>query len=162
MPYVNGEEQFAHTVDWFEGQRPPEALIFADDRGVATLTGLRWRGHTGGTYAVGRLTPSVTYAGRPRRLKNSYRLRSFTSQIDGLQEFANFGAVTVNESRTRADTLTATLEPPERFRWRHAGYTHEIRVGAVWSARFGQSFSANSEAFLSNDQNLWMALGLVT
>lgn len=149
VPYIKGDDQFAHSADWFDGQRPPEALIFSDDRGVVTLTGLRWRGHTGNTYRVGRLSPSATFEGRPRQLKDKYHLREFTSRIDGLVEFTNVGSVDVNEPRTQDEPITATLKPSEHFRWRHAGYTHEIRSSAVWSARFGQSFNASSEAFLT-------------
>ncbi|WP_154796192.1 hypothetical protein [Occultella kanbiaonis] len=150
VPYIRGDGQFAHAVDWFDGQRPPESLIFADDRGVVTLTGLRWRGHTGHPYRVGRLSPSATFNGRPRRLNDCYRVRSFTSQIDGLAEFAGIGSVEVSEPRSRAEPITAILRPDEHFRWRHDGCTHEIRTSAVWSAQVGQSFNASTEAFLSS------------
>lgn len=149
VPYIKGQDQFAHSVEWFDSQRPPEALLFSDDRGVVTLTGLRWRGHTGNAYRVGRLSPSATFHGCPRQRKDSYHLRAFTSQIDGLVELTNVGSVEVNEPRTQAEPITATLKPSQHFRWRHGGYTHEIRTSAVWSARFGQSFDATSQAFLT-------------
>ena len=101
MPYIKGVEQFSHSAEWFDKQHPPEALLFSDDAGVVTLTGLRWRGHTGSRYRVGRLSPSATFNGQPRRLKDSYHLRSFTSQIDGLVEFTNVGSVEVNDPRSR-------------------------------------------------------------
>lgn len=97
VPYIKGQDQFAHSVEWFDSQRPPEALLFSDDRGVVTLTGLRWRGHTGNAYRVGRLSPSATFHGCPRQRKDSYHLRAFTSQIDGLVELTNVGSVEVNE-----------------------------------------------------------------
>lgn len=81
VPYIKGQDQFAHSVEWFDSQRPPEALLFSDDRGVVTLSGLRWRCHTGNAYRVGRLSPSATFHGCPRQLKDSYHLRAFTSQI---------------------------------------------------------------------------------
>lgn len=149
MPYVKGEEQFAHVVEWFEKQHPPETLLFSDDRGIATLTGLRWRGHSGNTYRVGRLSPSATYSGLPRHLKERYLLREFTSQIDGLVEFTSVGSVEISNQLDRREPVTATLKPAQHFRWRHGGYTHTIRTGATWSGKYGQSFDADSHAFLT-------------
>ena len=117
---------------------------------MVTLTGLRWRGHTGGTYRVGRLSPSATFDGRPRRLKESYHLREFSSQIDGLKEFTNLGSVDVNKPRYERGTDHCDLEALHSTSAGAMGGTRtkfgRARCGVQ---RCGQSFDAKSHAFLT-------------
>lgn len=153
VPFLSGEAQFDHAVEWFRRERPPASLLFVDEKGVITLTEIRWRGYSGATYATGRLSPNVTFYGRPRALKPAYRVSEFTSRIDGLREFTGVGSVAVNMPKTRDDAVTVALKPSQTFKWRHNGFTHRIETGATWSGTMGLNFEASSQAVLSTTKS---------
>ena len=93
VPYVTGEEQFARTESWFHKQVPPESLVFVDNDGAVTLTGVHWRGDSGHHWSQGRLGADTVIFNRPRSIRPNYKVKDFLSTIDGLETFAAFRPV---------------------------------------------------------------------
>lgn len=151
VPYVLGEEQFAHVEEWFVHQRAvPETLMFWDNEGVVTLTGLSWGGNTFAQAAKGRVVPTTVIFGRPRLFRADYRVRKLASRLDGLQAFTRFAPVEVDHRPGDGTEAVATVRPSEAITWRHGGFSFALEATAAWSSRQGGSFAAAAESALES------------
>jgi len=149
VPFVDGVAQFDHTRAWFREQTPPKSLIFQDDIGSVTLAGLRWRGHSGATFMLGRLDADLTVFGEPRKLSREFRFKSLISTIDGLKEFANFHVLDSDIQPTESGhKVVVTIEATEEVKWRHGKFAYLIRANAPWSSTMGSDFTAHYEALI--------------
>ncbi|WBU36702.1 hypothetical protein [Homoserinibacter sp. YIM 151385] len=144
VPYVTGETEFRTADDWFRNQAPPTTLLFVDNKGAVLLSGVRWAGHSGAQFLTGKLRANATVLGRPRRIKEDYRVREMSSAIDGLAEFAGFSPVQTNLDAFPADPLVIRLSDEEQVRWRSNGFSYSIRSRTPWSAIDGQEFTVRS------------------
>ncbi|MET1087332.1 MAG: hypothetical protein ABWY04_09475 [Arthrobacter sp.] len=148
VPYVQRDVQFSHTEQWFQ-ERPPESLIFVDNLGTVTLTGLKVRSVTGNTYALGRLRSDVAVFGRPRELKPEYQFKTLTSRIDGLEDFASFSSVASEvEQSEHGHRVTVVVESKDKVEFDHGDFQYTIRARTPWTSTQGQSFAANTEAVI--------------
>lgn len=136
--------QFARTQGWFrftDDSRPPKALLFLDDRGIATLVDNRLSGGSLGSYPAGRIRPQVLIFGRPRGLQNEYLVREFKSTIDGLEEFAGFRPFEFDTERTDDSfRTTVVIAPTERVEWEACGFRYLIRANVSWVGQAGRRF----------------------
>ncbi|HEY3549157.1 MAG TPA: hypothetical protein VGK17_24035 [Propionicimonas sp.] len=148
VPYVRGMEQFATAVRWFHAATPPKALLFVDELGTVTLTGVGWRGDSGTACGTGRLGASVAVFGQPRRLKEEYRIREMRSSIDGLAGFADFRPVDY-DFPNRGEPAVITLDDSAMATWRSSGFTYSLGARAAWSGSLGTSFAATAVPFIS-------------
>ncbi|MDO8122671.1 hypothetical protein Q6346_15285 [Isoptericola sp. b490] len=147
VPYVEGVDQFAEASEWFRSTKPPESLLFVDDRGVVTLVGVRWRGHGGPTYRTGTLSADLVIFGQPRKLKSEYAVRELRSRVDGLDGFASFSPIHY-EFPAPGEPVVIALEESEAVTWRSAGFSYALTPGATWSGISGRQFEAQSSATL--------------
>lgn len=151
VPYVLGAPQFAHTESWFINRSDvPETLMFWDNDGVVTLTGLSWGGHTFAHAAKGRVVPTTVIFGRPRLIQADYRVRTLASRMDGLQAFTRFAPVDVEYPAGKGTEAVATVRPSESLTWRNSGFSFAIEATAAWSSRQGESFTATAESVLES------------
>ncbi|NTW42196.1 MAG: hypothetical protein HGA44_20345 [Cellulomonadaceae bacterium] len=141
-------EQFATAARWFGAMTPPRALLFIDELGTVTLTGLRWRGDAGARCGTGRLGASVAVFGQPRLLKGEYRIREMRSSIDGLDGFAGFRPVNY-EFPGRGEPAVIALDDSAKVKWRSNGFTYTLGAEASWSGRSGTSFAATAVPYIS-------------
>lgn len=148
VPYVRGSEQFATVEAWFRSTTPPTSLLFADDRGVVALTGVRWRGDLGAHLATGHLGADVVIFGQPRELRDEYRVGSMRSSIDGLEGFAAFRPVRYEQVR-RDDPVVVTFDHSETVTWESNGFTYTLTADAMWGGSSGTRFEAKSAPFIS-------------
>lgn len=152
VPYVKGVPQFDEAQEWFRTTSPPTSVIFADDEGVVTLVGVRWRGDSGGTMATGRLTADNAIFGQPRTLKSEYRVRTLRSTIDGLDGFTHFHPVKYEFPR-RGEPAVITFDESETVTWRSAGFTYALKASSVWSGTEGRQFEARSVPVLTTSRS---------
>jgi hypothetical protein len=75
VPYLVGNPQFASAHQWFHNRSVPTTLLYADNLGVLTFSGTRWRGRSGARIEVGRLDADVVILGRPKSIKDEYQRR---------------------------------------------------------------------------------------
>lgn len=148
VPYVRGSAQFATADRWFNTTAPPRSLLFFDDLGVVTLTGVRWRGHSGGSLGTGRLGADVAVFGQPRELRDEYRIRTLRSGIDGLEGFADFRPVQYEFPR-RGDPVVVTFDHSETVTWESNGFAYTVTADATWTGSEGTWFEARSAPFIS-------------
>jgi hypothetical protein len=148
IPFVEREEQFSHTEQWFREQ-PPASLIFSDNLGTVTLTGLKVRSIGGNTYILGRLRADVAVFGRPQELKAEYKVATLTSRIDGLEDFAAFSSVESEiEESEHGHRVTVVVESKDKVEFDHGAYRYAIRARTPWTSTQGQSFAADTEAVI--------------
>lgn len=148
VPYVRGADQFSTTESWFE-KEIPSSLIYEDNLGAVTLTGLKVRSTLGHPYVLGRLRADVTFFGQPRELKDEYRIASLCSRIDGLDYFASFNSVnSVTEPTESGEKVIATVEASESITGQHGGFQFLIRATTPWTSTKGQSFEVQAGATL--------------
>lgn len=114
IPYVRQVEQFSTTQEWFQAH-PPASLIFHDNLGAVTLTGLRIRSMTGSTFVLGQLRSEIAIFGQPRELKAEYTFATLASRLDGLDDFASFNSVHSDIQDTdEGHRVLVTVEARER------------------------------------------------
>lgn len=148
IPYIRDVEQFSATTDWFEGRTPP-SLMFQDNLGTVTFTGLRRRSMTGDPLVLGRLRANVAIFGEPLELEPEYRIATMASKIDGLGNFASFNSIdSVVEATDQGHRVIVTVEATENITCEHGGFQFTIRATTPWSATRGQSFEAHAGAIL--------------
>lgn len=151
IPYLDGVEQFSQTEAWFKRQ-PPESIMFHDNLGAVTLTGLRMRSRAGSPYALGQLRADVAVFGQPRELKAEFCFETMASRIDGLEDFASFNSVTSDIERTEnGHRVTVLVEANDRFTCEYGGFKYAIRASTPWTATDGQSFSARAQALIETE-----------
>lgn len=127
---------------------PPAALFFADEQGMVTLTGVRWRGRSGGSRVTGRISSDVAIFSQPRRLKDEYRVKEFHSTIDGLERFAAFRPLKTNiDEPRRGNEVVVTIAAEEHVSWRSGGFTYTIQSSAPWRTD-GRNFKVDSVPYL--------------
>lgn len=148
IPYVERVEQFSITEEWFQ-ERPPASLIFHDNSGAVTLTGLRVRSMTGHPYVLGRLRANVAIFGQPRDLKSEYKFATLASRIDGLDEFASFSSVdSVIEDTDQGHRVVVTVEAKDKVICEHGNFHFTICATTPWTSTQGRSFVAHAGATL--------------
>lgn len=153
LPYIQREKQFKQTESWFNKRALPKSLLFVDPNGFVTLTGLHWLGHGMGQFSTGRVMVDIGIFGRPRRLKEAYNVRHFESQIDGLRDFAGFRPIVYNEDNVDGRwRIQATIDAHEKHKWRHGGFTFEIRSSAP-SLGSVDNFSASADAVIATSRS---------
>ncbi|OLT31099.1 hypothetical protein BJF82_12050 [Kytococcus sp. CUA-901] len=130
VPYVPGDDQFAVPQSWFDERHPvPAALWFQDPDGAVMLAGVRWRGNRGAGVSVGRLEANLAIFERPRAVADEYRVRTVTSRIDGLHEFAGFESITSDHDRVDGRwRTTVVVHAKDEVTVEHDGVTYTIRV----------------------------------
>jgi len=135
IPYLNGDPQFAEIERWFSSQDPPKSLIYRDERGVITLTGISWRGHGLTGFTLGRLGANVAIFEKPRRLKPEYKVARVLSHIDGLNEFSRFRSISrVQSVEDGVNKTVVTVKAVEKLVVRHGGFTSErLSRGKVYT-----------------------------
>lgn len=148
IPYIERVEQFSHTEEWFQGQ-PPASLIFHDNLGAVTLTGLKVRSRAGHTYVLGRFRADVAVFGQPRELKSEYKFKSMSSRIDGLEDFAAFSSVASEvEESDHGHRVIVVVESKDKIEFDHGAFRYAIRARTPWTSTQGRSFSAAAEAVI--------------
>ena len=147
VPYVRGEPQFRSTEKWFRSSSTPPCVVFADDKGVVTLLGVRWQTQSGSTMATGRLVAAVAIFGQPTRLKDEYKVTKLRSSIDGLGGFSDFRPVRY-EFPGPGEPVTLSLDETELRSWRSAGFTYTLKPHVTQSGTQGRQFEAQSTASL--------------
>lgn len=148
IPYVRQVEQFSTTQEWFQ-THPPASLIFHDNLGAVTLTGLRIRSMTGSTFVLGQLRSNVAVFGQPRELKPEYTFATLASRLDGLNDFASFSSVHSDIHDTdEGHRVVVTVEAREKITCQHNGFEFSIRATTPWTSTEGQSFRTEAGATL--------------
>lgn len=147
VPYVRGEAQFRSTEKWFRSSSTPPCVVFADEKGVVTLVGVRWHAQSGSTMATGQLVAAVAIFGQPTQLKDEYRVTKLRSSIDGLNGFCDFRPVRY-EFPAPGVPVTLTFDETELRSWRSAGFTYTLEPQITWSGTEGRQFEAQSTATL--------------
>lgn len=148
IPYVEQAEQFSHIAQWFRS-RPPESIIFHDNLGAVTLTGLKVRSWAGSEFVLGRLRSNVAVFGQPRELKHEYKFATLISRIDGLDDFASFSSIASEvENTEHGHRVTVVVESKDKVAFDHGGFQYAIRATSPWTSTQGRSFAANAEAVL--------------
>lgn len=143
IPYMMSVAQFSEAYEWFRTMTPPQSLVFADDSGVVTLVGLRWRGHSGAGRGTGRLTAEVAIFGQPLTFQDEYRVGTLRSTIDGLDGFTDFRPV--KYVYAESDTAPSLeFDSSETVTWESGGFTYALESRAVWSGTEGHQFEAKS------------------
>lgn len=128
-PYVPRDSSYSAAASWFKERRPLPVLLFQDPSGVVTLTGVRWRGDRGAEVAVGRLDANLAILSRPRELADEYRVRTVTSRIDGLHEFAGFESISTDHDRVDGRWRTiVTMHATDEVRIERGEFTYTIRA----------------------------------
>lgn len=147
VPYVRGEPQFGATEKWFRSSSTPPCVVFADDKGVVTLLGVRWHAQSGSTMATGRLVATVAIFGQPTHIKDEYKVTKFRSSIDGLSGFSDFCPVRY-EFPGPGEPVTLSFDEGELRNWRSAGFTYTLKPHVTQSGTEGRQFEAQSTASL--------------
>lgn len=136
--------QYAKTRDWFKvnGGNLPKTLIFEDDKGYVTLTGVHSAGFSGAVNVVGRCRAQAAIFEKPIAYQEEYSAREFLSCIDGLSEFALFVPVEYSQQRGKSGsyTTTVTIEARDSVEWAANGYEYAIQSNVSWSATQGRRF----------------------
>ncbi|GAA2131599.1 hypothetical protein [Glycomyces algeriensis] len=157
IPYLNGDPQFAKIENWFSNQDPPKSLIYRDDKGSVTLSGVRWRGHGHFGYTLGRLGADVAIFEYPRQLKNEYKLARVQSRIDGLNEFSRFQSINhVGSFEDGVYKSVVTVKAVEKMVVRHGGFTYIFRAVVPGENRHsvsGSRFSAKSDTVIETNKS---------
>lgn len=148
VPYVRGESQFRSTEHWFGRSSTPPCVVFADDKGVVTLTGVRWQAQSGSKLVTGRLVADVAIFGQPTRIKNEYKVSTPRSSIDGLSGFSDFRPVKYEFPVPGEAAVTVSFDESEMCSWRSAGFTYTLKPHVTWSGTEGHQFQAQSTASL--------------
>lgn len=147
VPYFAHADQFKATVTWFKERQPPASLTFHDQDGAVAFTGLRWLGHSGSNFVLGKIGPDVAIFGRPRSMSSDYKVRRFLSRIDGLWQFTAFTSIDEDtdyiEGRYR---MVVTVDAKDEVKWRHGGFTYTLRALAPWTSTSSMKFNAESDA----------------
>lgn len=153
IPFVEAEQQFRQTRGWFRDQKPPASLLFRDNIGPVTLSGLRWRGHSGSSFVLGRISADVTIFEAPRKLKAEYKFKKLASKFDGLDDFARFRSIDSDMQFTdTGHRVVVTVEAKDSATWRQNGFTYAIRANAPWSSLGGSEFAVRSEALIETSR----------
>jgi hypothetical protein len=147
VPYVRGESQFRATEKWFRSSSTPPCVVFADDKGVVTLVGVRWHRQSGSTMATGRLVAAVAIFGQPTHIKADYKVAKLRSSIDGLSGFSDFRPVRYDFPGP-GEQVTLAFDESELRSWRSAGFTYSLKPHVTWSGTEGHQFEAQSTASL--------------
>jgi hypothetical protein len=149
VPFVHGQQQFEHVAKWFNDRELPAALLFRDNLGTVTLTGLQFSGFSGFDVVLGTARPDIAFFGRPRGLKDNYDVRALSSTLDGIQELAGFKPVSGSREETGSGwRYVVTVDPNEEIKWRHGGFTFAIKSAAPWTQNGNESFHARPEPFI--------------
>ncbi len=147
VPYVRGESQFCATEKWFRSSSTPPCVVFADDKGVVTLVGVRWHAQAGSTMATGRLVAAVAIFGQPTHIKDDYKVTQLRSSLDGLSGFCDFRPVRYDFPGP-GEPVTLAFDESELRSWRSAGFTYTLKPHVTWSGTEGHQFEAQSTASL--------------
>lgn len=149
VPYVRHETQYAAAAPWLRGnQSPPVTMSFHDPGGIVTLNGVRWRGDRAADVSVGRLDARLTIFGRARELADEYPVRTLTSRIDGLHEFAGFESISSTHDRPDGRwRTTVTVHAKDELTVKHGETTLTIRATAPGTAS-AVEFTALADAVL--------------
>lgn len=160
IPWVARQSQFSIVEKWFETREPPHTLVFCDNKGRVTLSGIRWRGHSGNTFMLGRLGADVAIFDSPRKLKSEYSVAKLLSRIDGLHSFTSFRSIDQSESFEGGVRATVvTVKAADRVSWRHGGFTYTIRASVPWKSTSGLSFTAHADAVIETSRSKRATVG---
>lgn len=149
VPYVPRDDHYAVAESWFDERQPvPAALWFHDPDGAVMLTGVRWRGNRGADVAVGRLDANLAIFERPRAIADEYRVRTVTSRIDGLHEFAGFESITSDHDRVDGRwRTTVVVHAKDEVTVENGGVVYTIRATVPTTAS-GVEFTALADAVI--------------
>lgn len=137
--------QYRKAREWFDLQNEtlPKTLVFADDKGHVTLTGLHVSGSSIGSVPVGRARAQAVIFGRPRSHRDEYLVNELMSTIDGLEEFAGFRPVNIEHGQTEDGhrRTTVVLDASEVVEWETGGFKYKIQSNLSWHG--GRSFTVD-------------------
>lgn len=153
IPYLYESEgganpQYKKARQWFEDDqhRPPENLVFMDNRGAVTFCGSRSLGASMGSTGTGRLAARSVIFGSPQRISEANFSQELRSTIDGLREFADFSPIVVSDE-TILDgrrRLVVVLKEDEGVTWEYGPFKYKISQNVYRRELRGSSFSLDA------------------
>lgn len=150
VPYFWEQEggpnpQYRKAREWFDLQREtlPKSLVYADDKGYVTLTGLRVTGSSIGSMPVGRARAQAVIFGQPRSHQDEYLVEELMSTIDGLEEFSGFRPIDIDSGQAEDGhpRTTVVLDASEVVEWETGGFKYRIQSNLSWHG--GRSFTVD-------------------
>jgi len=160
VPYFWEDEggpnpQYRKAREWFDLQNEtlPKSLVYADDKGHVTLTGLHVSGSSIGSMPVGRARAQAVIFGRPRSHQDEYLVEELMSTIDGLEEFAGFRPIDIDHGQAEDGhrRTTVVLDASEVVEWETGGYKYKIKSNLLWHG--GRSFTVDdSRPYISTSR----------
>lgn len=146
--------QYRKTQSWFslKGDALPKTLVFEDDKGRVTFTGVRFAGLSGTSRKVGRVDAAAVILECPRALRDEYRVQEFISKIDGLREFARFAPVRFDSAQQENGVYKTTveLEASESVEIATPGFSYRVKSNIAYHGIPGRSFTIDdSDPYIS-------------
>lgn len=143
VPFArDGNAQFASAVCWFDlrNGRLPKNLLFEDEKGSVSLYGTTTHFASIGTgISLGKFeAENIVFARTANSLEEELRVQAFRSRIDGLTDWVDGQAISVDTQSDTEGRLTGvdvSVRSPDDIEWVQGEAQMTLAVHWNWSGR---------------------------